>query len=102
MPIEEIKGILTAPDVGARYELIAAHLNRLEESLTRTQNAVASLQDLLDHPDDAARANISHRSVPAPGAAAITPVIGVDAPRPRFPAAPAHLPPPLTPPPPSP
>ena len=78
MPIEEIKGILTAPDVGARNELIAAHLSRLEESLTRTQNAVAALQDLLDHPDDAAQANISHRSVPATGAAAITAVVGVD------------------------
>jgi DNA-binding transcriptional MerR regulator/effector-binding domain-containing protein len=78
MPIDEIKSILAAPDAGARNELIAAHLSRLEDSLTRTQNAVAALRDLLDHPQDAARANISHRSVPATGAAAITAVVDND------------------------
>ena len=41
MPIEGIRGILTAPDVPTRNDLIAAHLGRLEESLARTQNAVA-------------------------------------------------------------
>jgi DNA-binding transcriptional MerR regulator/effector-binding domain-containing protein len=78
MPIDEIKSILAAPDAGARNELIAAHLSRLEDSLTRTQNAVAALRDLLDHPQDAARANISHRSVPATGAVAITAVVDND------------------------
>jgi DNA-binding transcriptional MerR regulator/effector-binding domain-containing protein len=78
MPIDEIKSILAAPDAGARNELIAAHLSRLEDSLTRTQDAVAALRDLLDHPQDAARANISHRSVPATGAAAITAVVDND------------------------
>lgn len=78
MPIDEIKSILAAPDAGARNALIAAHLSRLEDSLTRTQNAVAALRDLLDHPQDAARANISHRSVPATGAAAITAVVDND------------------------
>ena len=37
MPIEEIRRVLAAPDVAARNELIAAHLDRLEESLARTQ-----------------------------------------------------------------
>jgi len=78
MPIDEIKSILAAPDAGARNELIAAHLSRLEDSLTRTQNAIAALRDLLDHPQDAARANISHRSVPATAAAAITAVVDND------------------------
>jgi DNA-binding transcriptional MerR regulator/effector-binding domain-containing protein len=78
MPIDEIKSILAAPDAGARNALIAAHLSRLEDSLTRTQNAVAALRDLLDHPQDAAGANISHRSVPATGAAAITAVVDND------------------------
>ena len=78
MPIDEIKSILAAPDAGARNALIAAHLSRLEDSLTRTQNAVAALRDLLDHPQDAARANISHRNVPATGAAAITAVVDND------------------------
>jgi DNA-binding transcriptional MerR regulator len=35
MPIEDIKSVLTAPDVAARNELIAAHLSRLEEGLRR-------------------------------------------------------------------
>jgi DNA-binding transcriptional MerR regulator len=78
MPIEEIKSVLAAPDVPARNELIAAHLNRLEEGLTRTQTAVAALRDLLDDPHHATRADISHRSVAATRAAAITAVVGVD------------------------
>jgi DNA-binding transcriptional MerR regulator len=78
MPIEEIRSILTAPDVPSRNELIAAHLRRLEEGLARTQNAVASLRDLLDHPQDSARAEISHRSVAGTRAAAVTAVIDLD------------------------
>ena len=78
MPIEEIRRILTAPDVPSRNELIAAHLGRLEEGLARTQTAVASLRDLLDHPQGPARTDISHRSVAGTRAAAITAVIDID------------------------
>jgi DNA-binding transcriptional MerR regulator len=78
MPIEDIRRVLTAPDVSTRNELISAHLSRLEEGLARTQNAVASLRDLLDHPQDPARADISHRSVAETPAAAITAVIDID------------------------
>ncbi len=78
MPIEEIRAVLTAPGIPARNELIAAHLSRLEADLARTQNAVAALQDLLGSPQDGpARAEISHRSVPATRAAAITAVIDI-------------------------
>ena len=69
MPIEEIRSILAAPDVPSRNQLIAAHLSRLEEGLARTQNAVASLHDLLDHPHRPARAGISHRLVAGPPSA---------------------------------
>ena len=78
MPIEDIRSILTAPDVPARNELIAAHLSRLEEGLDRTQNAVASLRDLLDHPQRPVRADISHRRVAGTCAAAITAVIDIE------------------------
>jgi DNA-binding transcriptional MerR regulator len=78
MPIDQIRSILTAPDVKSRNELIAAHLYRLEEGLARTQNAVASLRDLLDHPRDPAQAGISHRSVAATRAAAVTAVIDIE------------------------
>jgi DNA-binding transcriptional MerR regulator len=78
MPLEDIRGILSAPDVGRRNELIGAHLSRLEQGLARTQNAVASLRDLLDHPPGETRAEISHRSVPGTRAAAITAVVDID------------------------
>jgi DNA-binding transcriptional MerR regulator len=78
MPIEEIREILAAPDVPARNDLVAAHLSRLEEGLARTQNAVAALRDLLSEPQDPARSGISHRSVAATRAAAITAVIGIE------------------------
>jgi DNA-binding transcriptional MerR regulator/effector-binding domain-containing protein len=77
MPIEEIRGILAAPDVPARNELIAAHLSRLEQGLVRTQNAVSALRDLLSPAQNPACTDISHRSVTAVPAAAITAVIDV-------------------------
>jgi DNA-binding transcriptional MerR regulator/effector-binding domain-containing protein len=78
MPIEGIRAVLAAPDLAARNDLIAAHLRRLEDGLTRTHAAVASLRDLLDHPAGPARAAISHRSVAAVPAAAISAVIDLD------------------------
>jgi DNA-binding transcriptional MerR regulator len=78
MPVEEIRNVLAAPDVRTRNELIAGHLARLEESLGRTQSAVAALKDLLDRPADPERAAISHRSVPATRAAAVTDVIDIE------------------------
>jgi DNA-binding transcriptional MerR regulator len=78
MPIEEIRGVLAADSVGTRNELIAAHLSRLERGLIRTQGAVASLRSLLDEPREAARQQVSHRSVPATPAAAITASVSAD------------------------
>ena len=46
--------------------------------LARTQNAVASLRDLHDHPQRPARAGISHRRVAGTRAAAITAVIDIE------------------------
>ena len=77
MPIDDIRGVLAAPDIAARNELIAAHLGRLQDSLAQTQHAVTALRDLLD-PPGAARAVISHRSVPAARAAAITAVVDLE------------------------
>jgi DNA-binding transcriptional MerR regulator len=78
MPIEEIRDVLAAPDIPSRNELIAAHLTRLEDSLSRAQGAVASLRDLLDQPQDPGQPAISHRSVAAAPAAAITAVIDTE------------------------
>lgn len=70
MPLSDIQAVLSAPDLPTRDHLIAAHLTRMEASLSRTQQAVASLRDLLEH--RTAPAAIGHRSVRATPAAAIS------------------------------
>jgi DNA-binding transcriptional MerR regulator len=77
MPLEEIHAVITTPDLAARNELIAGHLRRLETTLVRTQEAAASLRDLLEPPIDAAPVAIEHRRMPATPAAAVTEVIDV-------------------------
>ena len=70
MPLPEVRAVLAAPDVRVRNDLIAAHLNRLEQSLARTQSVVASLRDLLDQPVSAP--SFEHRSIKETFVAAIT------------------------------
>jgi DNA-binding transcriptional MerR regulator len=73
MPLEEIQGVLSAPDLRTRNERITAHLSRLEHDLGRTQSAIASLRGLLTGPaPDSGPARIELRAVPAVSAAAIT------------------------------
>jgi DNA-binding transcriptional MerR regulator len=73
MPLSEIQAVISAPDIHRRNELIAAHLQRLESNLERTQSAVASLRDLLQGP--VPTAPIGHRRVEAITAAAITAIV---------------------------
>jgi DNA-binding transcriptional MerR regulator len=76
MPLEEIQGVLSAPDLRTRNERITAHLGRLEEKLGRTQWAITSLRDLLAPPSPGhVPARIELRSVLAVHAAAITGVV---------------------------
>ena len=75
MPIEQIQAVLRAPDLTARNRLIADHLSQLEQDLARTQQAVASLRDLLADPSGAAP--VSHRRVDATMAAAVSDTVGV-------------------------
>jgi DNA-binding transcriptional MerR regulator len=75
MPIEQIQAVLRAPDLTARNRLIADHLSQLEQDLARTQQAVASLRDLLANPS--AAAPVSHRRVDATMAAAVSDTVGV-------------------------
>jgi DNA-binding transcriptional MerR regulator len=77
MPLEEIHAVINTADPEKRNELIAAHLQRLETSLARTQRAAASLRDLLQPPPDAAPVAIEHRRMPATPAAAVRDVIDV-------------------------
>ena len=79
MPLTEIQGVLSAPDVRDRSERIAAHLSRLEEQLGRTQSAVASLRDILTAPQPGEiPARIELRSVSAVQAAAVTAVVDAE------------------------
>jgi DNA-binding transcriptional MerR regulator len=77
MPLEEIHAVITTADPGARNELIATHLQRLEMTLARSQQAAASLRDLLQPPVDAAPVVIKHRRAPATPAAGVTDVIDI-------------------------
>jgi DNA-binding transcriptional MerR regulator/effector-binding domain-containing protein len=47
MPLDEVGRVLAAPDPAARDAAIAAHLERMEQRLADTQQAVASLRMLL-------------------------------------------------------
>jgi effector-binding domain-containing protein len=73
MPLEEIHAVLSAADPRTRSRLISAHLARLEASLARTQEAVATLRDLLD--GQQAAAPVRHRHAAAVSAAAISEVV---------------------------
>ena len=77
MPLEEIHAVIATPDLAARNELIAGHLRRLEMTLARTQEAAASLRDLLEPPIEAMPVAIEHRRMAATSAAAVSEVIDV-------------------------
>jgi DNA-binding transcriptional MerR regulator len=77
MPLEEIHAVIKTPDLAARNDLIAGHLRRLEITLERTQQAAASLRDLLDPPAGAVPVAIERRRVPPTPAAAVSEVIDV-------------------------
>jgi DNA-binding transcriptional MerR regulator/effector-binding domain-containing protein len=78
MPLEEIQSVIAAPDLDTRNELIAAHLDRLEENLAKTQEAAASLRDLLRPQSGSAAAKVEHRSAAATPAVAVSEVIDVE------------------------
>ncbi|HEX3448029.1 MAG TPA: helix-turn-helix domain-containing protein, partial [Isosphaeraceae bacterium] len=71
MRLDQIGAVLAAPDPEARNRLIATHLNRLEDGLSRTQMAVASLRDLLEGPAGSGTRHVGRRRLEATRAAAI-------------------------------
>jgi DNA-binding transcriptional MerR regulator len=76
MPIEQVKAILEAPDLGARNVLIVEHLRRMEAQLERTQTNVSSLRRLLEATPTGA--SVEYRSVPNVRAASITKTVRLD------------------------
>jgi DNA-binding transcriptional MerR regulator len=77
MPLEDIRAVLSAPDVSTRNSVIASHLDRLEAELRRTRSATESLRDLLGGTSVGAPPEFEHVSVPAASAASITATIDV-------------------------
>lgn len=69
MPVADVRAVLASDDAAARNALIARHLDRLEDELARTREAVSSLRNLLDRPQ--APLEVEHRTVPATPAIAI-------------------------------
>jgi DNA-binding transcriptional MerR regulator len=47
MPIDQVRAVLTAPNIAARNEAILVHLEHMQEQLRQTETTVASLQALL-------------------------------------------------------
>lgn len=54
MPLEQIRAVLSAPDIETRNAGISAHLKRMEVQLDQTRAAVASLRNLLHEPSSTA------------------------------------------------
>jgi DNA-binding transcriptional MerR regulator len=77
MPLEEIQVVISTPDLAARNQLIAGHLQRLETTLARAQEAAASLRAILEPSTDTAPVSIEHRRIPDTPAAAVSEVIDV-------------------------
>ncbi|HEY2650553.1 MAG TPA: MerR family transcriptional regulator [Solirubrobacteraceae bacterium] len=77
MPLGQIREVLAAPDPATRNALIASHLDALQASLTQTQTVVASLRNLLDGPPEDRSMPVTHRTVEATAAAAITEPVAI-------------------------
>jgi DNA-binding transcriptional MerR regulator/effector-binding domain-containing protein len=73
MPVAEVKDVLSASETPLRNALIAAHLDRLEDKLSKTNSAVESLRNLLQHSGEVT--TVEHRTVPAMPAAGIQQMI---------------------------
>jgi DNA-binding transcriptional MerR regulator len=78
MPLEEIQAVLGSSDVDTRNELIALHLDRVEERLAKTQQSAASLRNLLHPSPGSPPVKVTHRRAEAVPAVAVSEVIDVE------------------------
>ena len=69
MPLDQVRAVLTAPDVETRTKEIIAHLTAMESRLAELQMSVSSLRALLEAP--AVRPEVEFRSIPAARALAV-------------------------------
>ena len=77
MPIDDVRRVLTAPDLAERNRVIVEHLDRMRQQLERTQLSVASLQALLEDASQPAP-DIELRSVPATPALVASRIVAFD------------------------
>lgn len=73
MPLDQIRSVLTAPDLATRNREIAAHLTRMEQQLAETQASVVALRDLLE--GTPAAPAVTFRRIPAALALGIEEVV---------------------------
>lgn len=76
MPIDEVRSMLTAPDVETRNKVITDHLERMESQLADTAATVASLRSMLESP--LRSAPVEFRHVPATKALSVTARVRVE------------------------
>jgi DNA-binding transcriptional MerR regulator len=76
LPLVEVQRVLSSTDPAERADLIAGHLQRLEDQLERTRAAVASLRRLL-RPEPAAL-RVELRQMPADTVAAVEATVDLD------------------------
>lgn len=76
VPVHSIREVLATTDIADRAEMLASHLENMEQQLTDTRRAVQSLRDLLA-PAQAA-VDITYRTVSETRAIALSEVIELD------------------------
>jgi DNA-binding transcriptional MerR regulator len=69
MPLDEVRTVLHASDEHERDQVLAVHLERMEQQLDRTRAVVTSLRELLEAPKPPF--DVSHRRIDATIAVAI-------------------------------
>src|SRR6185369_15435979 len=75
VPLDQVRAVLTAPDVETRTKEIIAHLTAMESKLAELQMSVSSLRALLETP--AVRPEVEFRSIPATRALAVRGMVTV-------------------------
>lgn len=76
MPLDQVKGVLEAPDVPTRNKAILAHLEGMQAELARTQAAVTGLEALLEGPP--LRLPVTFRTIPAVDVLAVRQVVDME------------------------
>jgi DNA-binding transcriptional MerR regulator len=75
MPVPDLKAYVAAPDEATRAAIVSDHLDRMQDQLRQTQDAVTALRELLA--PTGSRPRIAVRDVPSVRAVAITEAVAL-------------------------